>query len=60
MSYLDAYLFSAAGILGVIVLALMGRRHIRLPQGFGPEGTTLYRRRDADRGEDLHRDERSG
>src|SRR3954468_11937789 len=39
---LTAYLFSAAGILGVLVLALMGRRHVRLPQGFGRDGNTVW------------------
>jgi hypothetical protein len=46
MEYLSSYLFTAAGILGVVVLALMGRRHIRLPRGYGREGTTVWRRRD--------------
>ena len=56
MHYLNAYLFSAAGILGVLVLALMGRRRVRLPQGYGRGGTTVWR----ERGKDFHRDERTG
>jgi len=38
------WIFILSGIFGVIVLAVMGRQHVKLPPGFGRHGSsTIWR-----------------